>query len=304
MKSRRPSAFTLIELLVVIAIIAILIALLVPAVQKVREASARTQCQNNMKQIGLAVQNYYSARKAFPPAWIAPGSSPGWGWGAVILPYLEQETVLGAINLDNNTTFSTVNPAVANAQTQKPMAVFRCNSDANGPPLNPFRLNFATSNFRATNGINTAYGTVNQPGYDYGGCMFQNSKVKIEQVTDGTSNTYMIGECKLFVKDAADLFNPENKLACIWAGMTGTRTVNGTLYIFISDVVWYPDPVSAKINGPAIQAFGSYHPPGGAFFIFADGTVRFVQEGANPSVVMWMAGRNDNNIPPSDAFVQ
>ena len=303
MRSVPRSAFTLIELLVVIAIIAILIALLVPAVQKVRESAARTQCQNNMKQIALSIQNYYSAKKFYPAAYTAPGSSPGWGWGAAILPFIEQDNVLAGTNTDDYLTFSGVNPAAPNATTQKPLAVFRCLSDI-GPHINPFRLDFATSNFRATNGINTAYGTVNGPGYDYGGCMFQNSQIKTEQVTDGTSNTYLIGECKLIVKDGSNIFDPDNRIACIWAGMTGVRPVGGISYIFISDVMWYPDPISAKINGPAIQSFGSNHPPGGAFFIMADGTVRFVLESADPTIVMQMAGRNDGNVPPIDVFGQ
>src|SRR6202051_4326343 len=130
----RPSGFTLIELLVVIAIIAILIALLVPAVQKVREAGARLQCANNLKQIGLALHSYHGAYKQFPAGYIDgntnPNSTPdndvgpGWGWASFLLPYLEQGNVFNQINFQ-----VPVGSGVNTAVSQISLSVFQCPSD-------------------------------------------------------------------------------------------------------------------------------------------------------------------------------
>src|SRR5215207_7746166 len=119
---RHRSGFTLIELLVVIAIIAILIGLLLPAVQKVREAAARLKCANNLKQIGLGLHTHESTMGYFPPAYNGVGTNPGWGWTSLLLPYVEQEPLYQALNVKGSIFGGGANPATP---TQVPLGQTR-----------------------------------------------------------------------------------------------------------------------------------------------------------------------------------
>jgi len=311
----RRFAFTLIELLVVIAIIAILIGLLLPAIQKVREAASRAKCQNNLKQQCIGLHNYASANGYFPPAYETPtkGSlQPGWGWSAIMLPQIEQEPLYNGMGLPNS-VFGSLPPSivpptaaypigVTNALSQTKVSIYRCPSDI-GPPLNAPRLNHGMSNYRAIMGPSGADINPNHGFFigdqDLGGLMFQNSKVRLENVPDGTSNTLAIGEC---MWDGTPL--PSNPLdvtkrAAIWAGMTGLHPAPGGAAnsIWISNVMWWMDLDVATVNGPTPQAFSSRH-HGGVLFGFGDGSVRFHRNGGDPNKLRWLAGRQDGVVVP------
>jgi prepilin-type N-terminal cleavage/methylation domain-containing protein/prepilin-type processing-associated H-X9-DG protein len=283
--SRRPG-FTLIELLVVMAIIAILIGLLLPAIQRVREAANRVACANNMKQLVLALHLYADAKGSFPPAYASAPWGVGWGWGAYLLPYLEQEPLSTQLGLPNTPFGDGVQYAPATPLTQTNLAVFVCPSDT-GPALNPFKEEHAKSNYRGMGG--PVILAVFAPNVDCGGVLFQNSRIRLADVTDGTSNTIALGECSLDVS--------AGKVGAIWAGMAAAKAYDNVVYI--SDVFWGVDTQDYRINGPGAQAFSSRH-PGGLQFGFCDGSVRFISQSVDPETVIALAGRSDGLVVDVD----
>jgi len=290
-KHARRRAFTLIELLVVIAIIAILIALLVPAVQKVRSAAARTQCINNLKQMGLGLHNYHDTYKRLPQ-----GNSPyasgapfeaSWTWMGYILPYIEQQnlaTQARTFATGGGTNYYTwYNPAC-----KQLLAVYLCPSDSRGQLIytaDPNIQNQALTCYLGNSGTSAAA---------FNGVLYLSSKVSISQITDGSSNTIMVGERP-----------PNSNLEFGWwfAAYGYDGQGNGDCVMTSNDVAIanyfianYSAAPNLPCNGTAAQKIGlapgnpnvgcdaghywSFH-DGGANFLFGDGTVRMINYTGN-----------------------
>jgi prepilin-type N-terminal cleavage/methylation domain-containing protein/prepilin-type processing-associated H-X9-DG protein len=279
------TAFTLIELLVVLAIIAVLIGLLLPAVQKVREAASRLSCQNNLKQLGLGLHNYANSFDSFPPGYVAASNNPGWGWGAMLLPFVEQEPLYNALGVATTVFGNGQNPVEPTALTQTPLSVFTCPSDG-GTTLNPNKRNHAKSNYRGLCGPSVPLVFIVDE--DYGGVFYQNSQTRILDLSNGSSNTLALGECSV------DASGPH--VGAIWVGMDDSA--DGTVYV--SDVFWAIDSADYRVNGPGAQAFSSRHGDG-ANFVCCDGSVHYIPNSTDPAQLEAMSNRR-NTIPINPGF--
>jgi prepilin-type processing-associated H-X9-DG protein/prepilin-type N-terminal cleavage/methylation domain-containing protein len=272
MKTR--TAFTAIEVLLVIAIIGVLLALLVPAVQKARETANRTACMNNLKQIGLALHSYNDSNGVFPPGLDGPGGShPFLSWNARILPYLEQQPlwqdILEAYAEDDD--FRDIPPHIHRSTVVK---TFGCPSDLR--TLEPSTLlDFLKVAFTAYLGVEG----INQ--YTKDGILYVDSGVRMVQVTDGTSNTLLVGERP---PSADEVFG------WWYAGWGQSKDgsaemVLGAREINVAVPACPPGPYAFAPGSLTNQCdtfhFWSLH-AGGANFLFADGSGRFLSYSAAP----------------------
>jgi prepilin-type N-terminal cleavage/methylation domain-containing protein len=292
-------AFTLIELLVVIAIIAILIGLLLPAVQKVREAAARTQCQNNLHQMGVAVHAYVAANDSkLPPGYTSAaagvngdGLGPGWGWGAYLLPYVEQDNLFRLI--DPKTDI--LAPVHANVRVT-PLKVFRCPADnpaagdtfqavGEGGPLGPI----AFANYVAVGGTFEVSGFPDTNT----GTFLRNSTYRITDISDGTSNT-------LFVTERQSRRSPMTT----WVGgVTGAHNppLNPAFEeegppTFILTQTGEVDEARTPNNKLGHVEDASSNHSSGVLGLFGDGSVRFVRDSISPFTWVGIGTRSGGEV--------
>ena len=277
---RRTRGFTLIELLVVIAIIAILIALVLPAVQRAREAARRTQCKNNLKQIGLALHNYHGIHGVFPSGWISVNAgvpnahhgTSGVGWAAMILPQMEQNNAYQLFNSllpltdPANAAFLQVQIPAYKCPSDPQPDKFTISSEATGAVLAELPIANYIGVFGPENLDNCENSPGNLPVMSDGTCkgsgvFYHNSSVRLRDLSDGTSSTLMTGERR--TNASLDWFSS-------WPGMISEGEES------IQRVCGSADHVP---NHPAshFDDFSSHH-VGGAQFCLGDGSVHFISE--------------------------
>lgn len=300
-------AFTLIELLVVIAIIAILIALLVPAVQKVREASSRTQCQNNMKQLALAIHSYENVYRHLPPGNVSNATGralfPNGERGLLVflLPYIEQEALFNRFDFGNPTTQKDWSNAVNQPAYQTPLAIFQCPSAPQGR-TDTFGawVNAATSDYNVVNKVEIGGGSAYAKGLvpftvtnaSRLGMLDNNAKIRFIAITDGTSNTIAFAEdAGRPTAYANGLPVTPNTSGAAWADNDGQFSIHG----YSQDGLASGGPCAVNCtNRNEIYAFH----PGGANVAFGDGSVRFLERSIDVKFVYAMVTRaNDDPVP-------
>lgn len=336
---RKRVGFTLVELLVVIAIIGILVALLLPAVQAAREAARRSSCTNNLKQLGLALQNFHDTYQNFPPGMVDDDGNV-LGWGTYILPYMEQTAIYDNINA----VFQASVPQVA--ANPKPVMILKewlghpnIDSwaapggqadqpwDIRKPQTQPF-TKVALAPYRCPS---TALPRFDNDGYgasSYVGNMgnevvliaawacgspaaalqngvlinsASNTQTRVTDmaaILDGTSNTILVGEIGESANVRPRVIN--NGMFPLWAGGNnngGCTRLGGHLRVVDVNTFINRKFPATGFGNPDLSdySFGSYH-PGGAQFVFVDGSVRFIPQTVNTAVYRALGGRDDRVV--------
>src|SRR5262245_45869025 len=300
--SKTRSGFTLIELLVVIAIIAILIGLLLAAVQKVRDAAARLKCTNNLKQLAIALHNYHDAYGKFPPgAAKGPLAEAGitqpdvnHGWTMFILPYIEQDNLAKLYSWDKPAT-GWENQAVRRTQ----LDIVQCPSAPEQNRVATFGVYFdgryaACGDYAPTFGVDpilVKQRLIALAPYDYRGVLVPDQMTRLEDITDGASNTILLtedaGRPRLW--QAGERGPDQTVTGGAWGAPVNGFVVQGSNYDGTG--LWGP----CAINCTNDQEVYSFH-PGGANAVFADGSVHFLNAGMSIRILAALVTRAGGEV--------
>lgn len=303
-------AFTLIELLVVIAIIAVLIALLLPAVQQAREAARRTQCKNNLKQLGIALHSYHETAKCFPFGQL--DSTNGFSAMSQLLPYIDQGTIYATINFSKP-----YNDAANSTALNTNIGMLRCPSDV----TNNLASSGGPTNYMANKGNGVIWQDATGPNTGFteqNGILFYHSSVKMSDITDGSSNTAAFSERVLadgnngvsspledvFFSPAAPTTADEAVTMCSAVDITNL----GNQFPLYMGAPWiHGQHTYLHVNVPNSRSCGFFTvlrasmPPssrhtGGVHVLLADGSTRFVSQNINLTVWRGLGSRNGGEI--------
>jgi prepilin-type N-terminal cleavage/methylation domain-containing protein len=303
----RYSAFTLVELLVVIAVIGVLVALMLPAIQKARESARRAQCANNLKQIGLGMHEYLSSYGTFPPGYVSmvlldhDDGGPGWAWGERLMGFIEQPALRDQI--DNIKELgATLRSPDAEPVRLTSLPLFICPSDSMFEPIidipskSSTRIicQMAAGNYVANAGTIRPTCKLCRDFFD--GVFGRNRAIRPEELLDGLSKTLAVGE------RASHWSRP-----VIWGVLPNSKVIDnqqpglfaaGPAYVLGTTFnegfnIETSTEMDHGTEGTYAEGFGSQH-PGGAFFLLCDGSVQFVWDDADPSLMNALSTRDGN----------